>query len=360
MQTLFNLWQHLQGRLFPLLTEEIGPLGEKDREFVRVIGLLPLDRFIKEYEWCGKGRPPSERVWLFHAFIAKKVYQFANTEVLWEAIQANAKLRQLCGWEATDLVPSYTTFTRAFAQFAQTELAQRIHEALIQKHCGGKLVGHVSRDSTAIGVPESPAPKAPKVVGPKGKAGRLKQGQVRAPKTRLERQELRTLAENLHDLPRGCDFGCKTDSQGFKTWWRGYKLHLDVIDGDIPVSAVLTSASLHDSQVAIPLTQMTSGRVTSLYDLMDGAYDSKIIADFSRKAGHVPIIEPKKQAGYVPLDPAQRRRFAERTACERVNSRLKEQFGGRTVRVHGATKVMADLMLGVLVLAALGIWRRLC
>jgi hypothetical protein len=28
----------------------------------------------------------------------------------------------------------------------------------------------------------------------------------------------------------------------------GYKLHLDVADGDIPISAVLTSASLHDSQ----------------------------------------------------------------------------------------------------------------
>jgi len=39
--------------------------------------------------------------------------------------------------------------------------------------------------------------------------------------------------------------------------WRGYKLHLDCVDGDIPVSAIVTSASVHDSQVAIPLSQMS-------------------------------------------------------------------------------------------------------
>ena len=42
-------------------------------------------------------------------------------------------------------------------------------------------------------------------------------------------------------------------------------------DGDIPVSCVLSSASLHDSQVAIPLASMTAARLTNLYDLMDAA-----------------------------------------------------------------------------------------
>jgi len=53
--------------------------------------------------------------------------------------------------------------------------------------------------------------------------------------------------------------------------WRGYKLHLDVADGQIPISGILTAASLHDSQVAIPLATMTAQRVTSLYDVMDTA-----------------------------------------------------------------------------------------
>ena len=56
--------------------------------------------------------------------------------------------------------------------------------------------------------------------------------------------------------------------------WIGYKLHIDAADASIPVSCILTSASLHDSQVAIPLATMTDARVTNLYDLMDSAYDA--------------------------------------------------------------------------------------
>ena len=35
---------------------------------------------------------------------------------------------------------------------------------------------------------------------------------------------------------------------------------------------------------------------------------------------------------------------------ERVNGRLKDEFGARFIRVRGAVKIMAHLMFGVLVL----------
>lgn len=41
-----------------------------------------------------------------------------------------------------------------------------------------------------------------------------------------------------------------------------------------PICAILASASVNDSQVAIPLMTMTSARVTYLYELMDSAYDA--------------------------------------------------------------------------------------
>ena len=62
--------------------------------------------------------------------------------------------------------------------------------------------------------------------------------------------------------------------RGFQVSWIGYKLHIDAADASIPVSCILTSASLHDSQVAIPLATMIDARVTNLYDLMDSAYDT--------------------------------------------------------------------------------------
>ena len=45
-------------------------------------------------------------------------------------------------------------------------------------------------------------------------------------------------------------------------------------------------------------------------------------------------------------------RSNERTAAERTNARLKDEFGGRMVRVRGEVKVFCHLMIGLLVLTA--------
>ena len=42
------------------------------------------------------------------------------------------------------------------------------------------------------------------------------------------------------------------------------KLHLDTNDIGLPISSLVTSASLHDSQAAIPLIKLTSRKVTRL------------------------------------------------------------------------------------------------
>jgi hypothetical protein len=53
-----------------------------------------------------------------------------------------------------------------------------------------------------------------------------------------------------------------------------------------------------------------------------------------------------------PLDPATKRRYQPRTVCERVNARLKDEFGGRQVRVRGHAKVHLHIMFGILALFA--------
>ena len=72
-----------------------------------------------------------------------------------------------------------------------------------------------------------------------------------------------SLPAMLDDLPTDCDVGMKKDSKGYKSTWVGYKLHIDVADGQIPISCLLTSASLHDSQAAIPLATLSAERTTS-------------------------------------------------------------------------------------------------
>lgn len=185
-----------------------------------------------------------------------------------------------------------------------------------------------ARDATAIEAPEGPTPKPAAAPVVPRQRGRPKKGEPRAPPPpkRLDLQPQRTLAENLADLPRACNVGCKRNRQGHQESWMGYKLHLDTLDGDIPASAILTSASVHDSQVAIPLAQMSAGRVSWLYDLMDSAYDAPQIHAFSRVHGHVPIIDPNPRRGEkIALEPAPAQRSRERSAAERVNRRLKER-----------------------------------
>jgi hypothetical protein len=241
-------------------------------------------------------------------------------------------------------------------------LGDAVHAAMIETHYGDKLAGHLSRDSTAIKAREKAAPKPKKEQQPQRKRGRPRKDERRepAPPKRLEVQPRHSLQENLADLPTACDWGAKTNSQGKKECWKGYKLHLDSIDGDIPVSAILTSASLHDSQAAIPLAQMSAQRVTNCYDLMDAAYDAEAIATFSRSLGHAPLIDPNpRRAGAEPHNPAAERRYQERSAAERVNSMLKDNHGGRFVRVRGAAKVRLHLLFGVIAICGLQLLRLL-
>ena len=132
-------------------------------------------------------------------------------------------------------------------------------------------------------------------------------------------------------------------------------------------STLLTSASLHDSQAAIPLASLSAERTTNLYDLMDAAYDADQIREHSRSLGHVPLIDVNPRGDKARAEElrtearrlenlgfqrAEQVRYNERTAGERVNGRLKDEFGGRHVRVRGAAKVMCHCMFGMLALTA--------
>jgi hypothetical protein len=351
------LWSSIQSWLFPSLEDEIGALDGKHRLFVAVCELCAPQDHMAGYRWCGNGCPPSDRLALCKAFIAKAVWDFATTRELIDAIRHRPALRRLCGWESLGEVPSEATFSRAFEAFARDGRPQQIHASMVKASHGEKIAGHVSRDSTAIHAREKAGEK-PKAqpAAKRGRRGRRPKDAPPVPPpepTRLQRQLERDLQANLADLPTVCDWGCKKNSQGKVESWRGYKLHLDTIDGDIPVSAVLTSASLHDSQAAIPLAQMSAERVVSLYDLADAAYDAREIREMSARLGHVAIIDSNPRRGEkVEFTPAEAMRYKERSAAERVNSHLHDEHGGRHVRVRGPVKVAAHLFFGLLVIAA--------
>lgn len=375
-ETLSHYWFKIQGSLFPLVEEELDHLTEKQQQLITILELIRVEKYIPD-GFGFEGRPQKSRAAIARSFVAKMVYNMPTTTILWERLHSDKNLRRICGWENKQQVPSESTFSRAFAEFAESALPQRVHEVLIKKVYGETetIVLHNLRDATAIEVREKPRAKhAEPVVEQaierlKKNRGRPKKGKEKPPKepTRIERQQAMSLEEMLKDLPKDCDIGTKKNSKGHSEHWIGYKLHLDIADGAVPISAVLTSASVHDSQVAIPLATMTSHRIVNLYDLMDAAYDVPGIIDHSRSLGHVPLVDKNprrdktlakeleaeaKRQRLINWKPAEKVRYNERTTAERANARLKDDFGGRMIRVRGHSKVMCHLMFGVLVLAA--------
>ena len=59
-------------------------------------------------------------------------------------LYTNRTLSRLCGWSWAGSVPSASTFSRAFAEFAADGLARRLHEALILETQATRLVGQIS------------------------------------------------------------------------------------------------------------------------------------------------------------------------------------------------------------------------
>ena len=266
----------LQRNLIHLLEEcWERPLTGKERQLVSLLELVHTEKF------AGRpsqrfGRKRRGRQALARAMVAKAVYNHPHTRATIEALRATPVFRRLCGFVRRCDIPSESVFSRAFAEFAEMCLGEQVHEAMVEKFVKPGLVGHISRDATAIEGREKPVAKLRPLKPAPRKRGRPRRGEVREPKPepRLQRQVRQAAAEALAELPVYCDVGTKKNSKGYKTTWRGYKLHVDVSDGCLPISVALTAASVHDSQVAIPLMKTTSVRVDYLYDLMDAAFDA--------------------------------------------------------------------------------------
>lgn len=362
MEKLTYLDRVMQAPLFEMLEERLGSLTERQVQFIQILEVINIEAFISARE-PGVGRPKAYRQEMARAFVAKALFQIPTTDMLIDRLLSDKTFRNLCGFMSAWEVPDKTVFSRAFAEFTKINLPERIHTTLIDTVYTDRLVLHICRDATEIEArehaarkPESssidPAPKEKK----SKKRGRPKKDEVRPEKekTRIERQTSMTFEEMIADLPQDCDFGSKKNSKGKVENWCGYKLHIDCADGGVPISCILTSASVHDSQVAIPLSMMTAERVVNCYDVMDAGYSSQIIREHSESLGHVAIIDhnPRRGQKKIEFDPATAIRYNVRSTIERVNARLKDEFGGRLIWVKGHRKVFTHLMFGILVLTA--------
>jgi hypothetical protein len=373
----------LQGELFPAIESATGPLSKHSRLLISIVSMVPLAAFAGRR--APTGRPLRDRQSLIRSFLAKAVYNFTTTRQLLDRLRSDEQLRRLCGWDSLAAIPAESTFSRAFAAFAAAGTPERIHETIIRNTQQNRTFDYIARDATAIEARErfpekeenATSGKKPKKAKPPAKSKKQqtkkqprkpfgpnrREGGAHGPNrraktadrgTRIERQHTMTLEAMLADLPRNCSIGVKRSSKGHQQYWRGYKLHWDVAsNGRLPISCTLTAASLHDSQVAIPLMEISKRRVKWLCDVMDSAYDAAAIREKCKQLKHEALIKPPERPN--SKEPAvwtdeQKQRFKIRTIVEQQNGRLKDEFGGRIIYVRGAAKVMAHLMFGIVAL----------
>ena len=179
--TTLEVWSHIQRRLFPVLQEEVGELTETDDQFVQVVGLLPLGSFwslTDGAEWAVHPRPGPGWSTLT---LPKRSISFPPRGSCWTCSKPARRCdASVAGKAPATFLPNRPSLAPSLL-LAPVNLPQKLHEALVKKHLGTKLVGHVSRDATAIDAREKPTPKPPTPPAAPKKRGRPAKGQERPP-----------------------------------------------------------------------------------------------------------------------------------------------------------------------------------
>jgi hypothetical protein len=329
-------------------------LGDEYKAFLHILRVAETFATGLVRPCARTGRIPYSYRLYFRCEMAKRHFHIDKTKDLIQRLKGEPNLRLLCGCRK---VPSKSSFSRGFAYLAENKIIDKALEALVIEAHKDSIVYHVNRDSTAIAVREKPAKKPAKPVKTPGKKrGRPRKTDPKPPKepSVLEKQSVQTPEQSLSEINTACAWGCKKNSEGHIVTWKGYKLHLDVSDIGFPLTACVTGANVHDSQLAIPMELLTEQKVTHLYSLMDAGYDAKAIERFILSRDRVPIIDLNNRRGQdrPPLDPAKQERYKIRTTVERAYSDLKDNFLPKAIYARGCAKVSCVLMSAVLCLAA--------
>lgn len=364
-EKLSTMWTNIQFKLFPDLELRTGTLSPEYKRIVAVLELIRIEEFLS----CTRlnlGRPAKDRMQISRAFVAKILLKIIYNKDLISLLENDKQLKTICGWDHYEKIPSKSKFCRAFKEFAEANLPEKVHQTLVSEMYKDKIIGHVVKDSTPICVREAPVKKEGDMKERRKLLNKQQSKDKRNGNSRKQIQLREDLQTSQNKLPICCDHGSKKMPNGFLTFWKGYKFHVAIDDHCIPLAAILTSASLNDSEVAIPLAIKSDLVAKNFYDLMDSAYNSPEIKEHSYFLGHVPIIDERprnpaqkaekkaerKRKSILNAYTAEDLRYRERGPKERFNALFKDYYGGRNIWYRGYSKISCHLMFGVLALTA--------
>lgn len=274
------------------------------------------------------GRPGHTLLSVLAVHAVKLYFQEKTMTAARDRLLSSSNLRTITGVAE---VPSLSVISKKKDTLIDLVDFSSILASICSSFYKDRLVCHLSIDSTISEAREKPV-KAEKPRR-KRKRGRKRKGAEELAIAE-EKEQLYDLMDNgcvdefLSSLEHRCYVTGKKNSKGNMEWSIGYKAHLAVDDNGIIVAHHVTGASVHDSQVAIPLMRMADRRCDYLYALMDGGYTSQRIEAFASSIGKVPIIDRRadRNGNKKEMEPCKAERYKARTTVERTNSELKECF----------------------------------
>ena len=126
--TLMQMAHLFQMELFPRMEAAVGELSAPAKLLTKTVAIVPLDRVLTR-NWLG--RPAGHRKAMLIAFLAKSIYPLATTRQLLDRLRSDEQLHRICGWQTAAQIPSESTFSRAFAQFARQRSGEHLHQLLL-------------------------------------------------------------------------------------------------------------------------------------------------------------------------------------------------------------------------------------
>jgi hypothetical protein len=123
-KTLSWLLGTFQRSLYPYQEECFeAPLMEQQRHLTQILEILAVERFVPKsaaHQWME--RKLREREAIARSFVAKAFYRLATSRAVIRALVESPNLWRICGFERKSDIPSESTFSRAFYEFAKTDL----------------------------------------------------------------------------------------------------------------------------------------------------------------------------------------------------------------------------------------------
>lgn len=273
---------------------------------------------------------PVQTLWC--CFILKHHLALPSTAAMIRTLHQNPYIAAACGIPSPDAIPHEATFSRFFGKLAKRKylhLVKDVSRNLVRQHYA-ELPGfgkRVAIDSTTI--------KAWSNGGKNPKA----------------------------DPNAG--WSVKKNTHGKTTYTYGYKVHLLVdCEYELPIAANVSAGNVHDSQRASHLlaeARFTYGRFKPTHVIADTGYSGAPLAKLIKEQyWSTPIIDinpgHKRLAAKMreTLDTAEWKAiYRQRSAVERVNSRLKQGHSLNHVTTRRWMKVTVHCYLALIAMQAL-------